>query len=367
MFRHVIAPVRSYTKAANEVVRHRRLNSDAKVLLLYVQGLPEAEADKSLGEHADDLGMRPREYQRAKKALAAGGYLYEWKTQDHRGHWSTSQFLSNITLTREEAAALRNGVPAREGEGTGGPSGANPAVGSPRARSVGGLPPGDEDWGKTFSHPPTEEPSAEEPSAEEPPIEEPSAEEPPVEKPPVEKPSVEEPSVEEPSVEEPSAGPEVETAERLLLSLRHESRELLLGVREARGLAGAAAEWLRRGVSVAELRHALTAHLPAGGVRSAAGFLRHRLTEKLPAPVPRPERPEGTPAASATVRVRSEIVLCEGPGSDHTFRRVGDETHCGPCRREAARRQYAHRHPEPDGKPVSWRDRFGEYARGAVS
>ncbi|MGW9435707.1 hypothetical protein [Streptomyces sp. NPDC055607] len=330
MLRHVISPVRSFTKASNELVRHRGLNSDAKVLLLYIQGLPASECDKPLGEHAAELGLLPREYQRAKKGLAASGLLHEWKTQGRRGRWSTDQLLSNVTLTREEAAAVRNGVPVEEPE-TDGPSGANPTVGPPTSPVLGRSNPKDEDWGKTPSHPPTEEPAAEASAVEEP--------------------TVEEPTAEVPAAEAPA--PEVATAERLLLSLRHQSRDLLLGVREARGLAEAAAEWLRRGVSVAELRHALTSHLPVDGVRSAVGFLRHRLTVKLP------ERP---PEPAVAAPAGGGIVICEGPGREHTFRQVADETRCGPCRRERARTR-----TEPVGGPVSWRDHFDKVAQGLIT
>ncbi|MFF6867443.1 hypothetical protein [Streptomyces sp. NPDC012450] len=330
MFRHVIAPVRSYTKAANEVVRHRGLNSDAKLLLLYVQGLPESEADKPLGEHADELGLRPREYQRAKKALTAGGFLYEWKVQRRDGRWSTHQVLSNVTLTREEASAVRNGAPVRKAGNPEEPGGAKPTAGSARPRAAGSHPPVEEDCGKTSSHPPTEEPVAEEPVAEEL--------------------AAEEPATEPPAAE--ASAPEVATAERLLLSLRHQSRDLLLGVREARGLAEMAAEWLRRGVSVGELRHALTSHLPGDGVRSAVGFLRHRLTEKLPQ---RPPEAGDSPVAGG-------IVICEGPGREHTFRQVGDETRCRSCRREQARTR-----EEPGGGAVAWRDHFDKVARGVIT
>ncbi|WP_411071307.1 hypothetical protein [Streptomyces sp. cmx-4-25] len=329
MFRHVIAPVRSYTKAANEVVRHRDLNSDAKLLLLYVQGLPESEADRPLGEHADELGLRPREYQRAKKALTAGGFLHEWKVQKRDGRWSTRQLLSNITLTREEASALRSGAPAPKAGDPEGPGEAKPTVGPPRSPKLGRSNPKDEDRGKTSSHPPTEEPSDE-----------------------ADETAPDEQEGTAPDEQEETA-PEVATAERVLLSLRHQSRDLRLGVREARGLAEAAAEWLRRGASVAELRHALTAHLPADGVRSAVGFLRHRLTVKLP------ERPSEAAAAPAG---GGGIVICEGPGKEHTFRQVGDETRCGSCRREQARTRTG-----PDGGPVSWRDHFDKVARGLVT
>lgn len=120
----------------------------------------------------------------------------------------------------------------------------------------------------------------------------------------------------------------------MLLSLRHAHRDLLLGVREARSLADAAAEWLRRGVSAPDLRRALTTGLPADGVRSAVGFLRHRLIQKLPAarrqvtPTPPPER--------AAAPARRSLVTCPGPGDEHVFRPRNDETHCLRCRTAAA-------------------------------
>jgi hypothetical protein len=111
MLRHAIAPVRRYTKASHDVVRHSRLNSDAKVLLLYVQGLPESEATapKPLSEHAARLGLKGRAYQKAKQLLADCGYLHEWREQGARGRWVTEQLLTNVTLTRDEASRAREG------------------------------------------------------------------------------------------------------------------------------------------------------------------------------------------------------------------------------------------------------------------
>ncbi|MFG3037836.1 hypothetical protein ACGFYZ_13095 [Streptomyces sp. NPDC048330] len=155
--------------------------------------------------------------------------------------------------------------------------------------------------------------------------------------------------------------PEVAQAERLLLSLRHQSRDLLLGVREARGLAEMAAEWLRRGVSAADLRHALTAHLPRNGIRSAVGFLRHRLTEKLPAPAPAAASPgpSGPSASSVWDQGRPVVpppalVTCDGLGEEHVFRPVGDETRCGSCRTELARRAHGI-HPRERAPRAPWR------------
>ncbi len=352
MLRHAIAPVRSYTKASNSVLRHPRLNSDAKILILHVQDLSEADAAKPLGEHAADLGMRPRAYHRAREGLLACGYLHEWKWQSQRGHWTTEQLLSNVTLTREEANALRDGIPTDPP--------ADPPVAPPTAppsdspsdrRPTSGFrdprhpatQPVDKDGEKTLPHPPTKAP----PQLSELPEPEPAP---------------------EPGTD-PDRPAEVVVAERVLLSLRHQSRDLLLGVREARGLAESAAEWLRRGVSVADLRHALTAHLPRGGVRSAVGFLRHRLTEKLPAEAapmaaqaphahPQAWPDPSAPAASSPARP-AELVTCDGPGNTHVFRPAGDETFCGPCRMEDAWKAHERRfQPRPEkGAPIPWRER----------
>ncbi|MDP9950522.1 hypothetical protein J2S51_003276 [Streptomyces sp. DSM 41269] len=171
----------------------------------------------------------------------------------------------------------------------------------------------------------------------------------------------------------------------MLLSLRHSHRELHLGVPEARALVGQAVEWLRRGVSGADLRRVLTSDLPPGGVRSAVGFLRHRLVRKMPAPVapapaaafapapvaavpdtafasapvaavsPAPAPASGTasvprresgtaPASSlpdAAPRYVPPLVTCEGPGTEHVFRSLGGETRCPDCEQEAAWARWA--------------------------
>ncbi|MFC9591205.1 hypothetical protein ACFTUC_15640 [Streptomyces sp. NPDC056944] len=307
-------------------MRHPRLNSDAKLLLIYVQGLPETASAKPLGEHATDLGMRPRAYHRAKECLVACGFLHEWKFQSGRGYWMTTQLLSNVTLTSEEAVAARDGIPP-ESRDVGGPT-----AGNREPRRTGTQLPVEEDRGsKTSPHPPTEEPAP--------------------------KPEADELAPEA----DREAAPEVVRAESVLLSLWHRNRDLRLGEEEARGLAEVAAEWLRRGVSAADLRHALTAHLPRDGVRSAVGFLRHRLKVKLPAPLLPPE-PEESPAETA----RHGLVACEGPGAEHVFRPVGDETQCGGCRRELARQAAGFRPKEPTERP-SWRTRVEEVlAEGAA-
>ncbi|MFJ8658280.1 hypothetical protein [Streptomyces sp. NPDC093795] len=351
-------------------MRHPRLNSDAKLLLIYVQGLPETASVKPLGEHATDLGMRPRAYHKARECLTACGYLHEWKWQSQRGRWTTEQLLSNVTLTREEASGVRDGVPADS------PDADAPTCGFLGARKPGTLPPVDKDGEKTSPHPPTkahapdptsapsQEPAPQPEAAPNPePAPEPEAA-PNPEPAPQPEAAPEPPPAPAPEAATPSdLTPEAVEAERVLLSLRHQSRDLLLGVREARGLAEAAAEWLRRGVSVADLRHALTAHLPRGGVRSAVGFLRHRLIEKLPAE-PRPAATVALAAphghAAPAPDGRPALVTCEGEGrSTHVFRPAAGETLCSPCRQEAARR--AHPHLQQPAKPrPAWRDLVAE-------
>lgn len=157
----------------------------------------------------------------------------------------------------------------------------------------------------------------------------------------------------------------------MLLSLLLKKRELSLGVREARKLAALAAEWLRRGVSAGELRLALSSALPEGGVRSAFGFLEHRLVEKLPAPPeatvdlvvaesvpPPPPPPPTTPPA---------LIACAGPGEEHMFRpAVPWATTCGPCHREEQRAYWAdvQASAEAAPEPPPWRERFAAVGAG---
>jgi hypothetical protein len=157
----------------------------------------------------------------------------------------------------------------------------------------------------------------------------------------------------------PAPAPELAEAEGVLLSLRHANRDLLLGVREARLLADAAAEWLRRGVSAPDLRRALTTGLPADGIRSAVGFLRHRLIQKLPA-ARRQVTPTPPPEQAATA-ARRGLVTCPGPGTEHVFRPRNDETHCLRCRTAAAFEATLQLQPLSE----QWRTRVQECAAGA--
>ncbi|MER6016721.1 hypothetical protein [Streptomyces anulatus] len=172
------------------------------------------------------------------------------------------------------------------------------------------------------------------------------------------------------------------------------SRGLHLGVAEARVLVGQAVEWLRRGVSAGELRRVLSSDLPEGGVRSAVGFLRHRLAEKMPeatvpaarevqpTPKPMPEQapmqeqeqeqeqkqkqdpvPEQVPEPSASgaapppavPRYVPPLVTCPGPGPEHVFRAMAGETECPDCRQAAAWARWAeHRIADLGGDADGW-------------
>ncbi|MGW3696860.1 hypothetical protein ACWD7C_20390 [Streptomyces sp. NPDC005134] len=314
MLRHVIAPSRRFTKASHDVVRHPRLSSDAKILLLYVQGLPEGTPCKPLSELAKKLGIKGRAYQKAKEQLVAHGYVHEWRSQGDRGRWVTEQLVANTAVTSEQAADLRGAPPT-----TSPPSTQIPTVGEPAARTVGGCKPVEDHSDKTTPHPPSEAEPATDPEPEPTP--------------------------------RPADSPQLACAERVLLSLRHTRRELHLGVREARALAVEAVKWLERGLSESDLRQALLAERPEDGVRSAFGFLRYRLIQKLPedsAPPPLPQLP--SPAA---------LVVCSSPGEEHVFRPLGEETECAPCRQATACATfYGAPAPEPDRIP--WRERFAK-------
>lgn len=304
MLWHAISPSRAYVKAAHDVVRHSNLSSDAKVLIMYVQGLPESCASEALSDHAKRIGIKGRAYQRAKSQLKEAGYVHEWRWQGQGGLWMTDQVFSNVPLTDEEARGLRGAKAQAK------PADRSPAGGQAGTRTVGTPQPEvEEEREKNTPHPPTEAPAAE--------------------------------AAPEPVAE---ADPEVVQAERVLLSLRHANPQLHLGVREARSLSEMAADWLRRGVRASELRQALVNSLPAEGVRSAYGFVRHRLVHKLPeAPAP--------VAPVATVRPH---VTCEGEGPEHVFRPRADETLCGPCAQQAAEEAHFAKYPP---RPQPWRER----------
>ncbi|MFJ7327118.1 hypothetical protein ACIQVN_12870 [Streptomyces cyaneofuscatus] len=361
MLWHAIAPVRRYTKASHDVVRHPRLCSDAKILLLYVQGLPDGETHLALSEHGLKLGIKGRAFQRAKEQLVVNGFVHERRAAGERGLWATHQLVSNVPLTDADALAVWR----EAGVGAGAsPSAQSPTVGEPSPRSVGHQLPVDEELGKNSSRPPTEAPSQGEAGGEGVAV----------------------------------AGEVVEIsaqeaeAERVLLSLRNSDRQLRLGVPEARKLVGLAVEWLRRGVSAGELRRVLSSGLPRDGVRSAVGFLGHRLVQKMPE-APEPEKPRagteagvegasspGLPDAPPTPPRVAPLVTCAGPGNEHVFRAYGGATLCPDCQQAAAYARWAERRAadlgidlaedaakavEAGRDPDGWRSRLAAAAAAA--
>ena len=334
MLRHVIAPSSGWTKASNTVVRDRRINSNAKILILYVQGLPDSATNRPLGELALKLDMKGRPYQQAKKQLVEHGYVHEWRGQREDGLWATDQLFTNTPLTRAEARA----VWTRLEQGAGRSPGVRyPTVGEPTPRSVGGYQPEEDHGDKTTPHPPSEaerERERERGLAADP---EPDLDPDPVEAAPAREPGAapgpEPAAAPAEAAAEPARAPhpasQLAKAERLLLSLRHTRRDLLLGVREARTLAVEAVKWLEGGLPEGDLRQALLADPPEGGVRSAVGFLRHRLIQKCPVtPLPTPTQPPPPPVR--------ELMVCTGPGEEHVFRPLTDEVECADCRRATA-------------------------------
>lgn len=165
MLRHAIAPSARFTKASHDVVRHSRLGSDAKILLLYVQGLPDDATYKPLSELARKLGIKGRAYQKAKEQLVEHGYVHEWRSQGDGGRWLTEQLVANNPLTSEQARHLRGTPPPpapkpalapvlSPAPAIGPPSTHFPTVGEPAPRTVGGYKPAEDHGDKTTPHPP---------------------------------------------------------------------------------------------------------------------------------------------------------------------------------------------------------------------
>ncbi|WP_237305431.1 helix-turn-helix domain-containing protein [Streptomyces sp. SAT1] len=110
-----------------------------------------------------------------------------------------------------------------------------------------------------------------------------------------------------PAVPRPAypAPPLLRAAADLLAGLRRHDPRLLLSARDTAHLAPGVAAWLERDVTAATVRHALTAGLPAEGLRRPAALLAHRLSAQLPPPPP--FRP---PAAPPPVRL--PLQTCDG-------------------------------------------------------
>ncbi|GGR16157.1 hypothetical protein [Streptomyces netropsis] len=291
MFRHVIAPARFFSQVPNEIIRHPRLSSDAVRLLTWQLSLPDG-VDQSLSETAKRAGIGKTSFIRAKRQLAAEGYMFEWRRQGEGGRWSTMQMVSNVCLTAEEAAAARDGLSIAP------PTDGVPAAGEPKGRAVGRSQ--DNTRAKT-DHPPTRA-AAEVPSA-------------PAEVMPGQVPD-----------------PLVERGAQALAAVSRTERRLRLTAQDVRALAPLAGEWLLRGATLRDLRDDLTAGLPER-VHSAAGLVRDRLLRKMPEV---PSFAEQEPLARAAPRAAG-MRECRG---EHTqprlFTPVAGEVLCPHCRQDRA-------------------------------
>ncbi|MFE2294762.1 MarR family transcriptional regulator [Streptomyces sp. NPDC059452] len=113
------------------------------------------------------------------------------------------------------------------------------------------------------------------------------------------------------------------------LALAHLGRKddrLALSEDDCTALEAQAAEWLTRGVSVDYLTSALTAGLPAK-VDCPVGFVRRRLTDKMPPRLPTQNTSPATPAPASARRILIECTDCGRPGQPEAL----PDGLCRPC------------------------------------
>ncbi|MBK3583626.1 MarR family transcriptional regulator [Streptomyces sp. MBT57] len=129
-----------------------------------------------------------------------------------------------------------------------------------------------------------------------------------------------------PALRPSEAGPS--PAYLALARLGHEDHRLPLSADDCQELEAQAAEWLARGVSVDYLVSALTAGLPAQ-VDTPLGFVRRRLTDKIPPRIPTTASASpGTASPDATRRILMECTDCGRPGQPEAL----PDGLCRPCR-----------------------------------
>ncbi|MFR9673502.1 hypothetical protein [Streptomyces sp. TR02-1] len=301
MLRHVISAARAFAQIPHGIIRSPRLTSDAKNLLIWQLSLHPDDRE-CLSDTARKAGIPKTAFQRAKRTLLAEGYLHEWRMQAAQGRFTTVQLVSNVVLTPEEAAAVRDG--RRRAPGASrlvAPSAAEPAVGGPNDRAVGGQP-------KKNTRENTHRPTA--PAR------------PPV---PARRPEAPEaPQAVQPAVTAP-APPEDGAAEELLRSLARTQPRLAMSARTVRRWAPLLEPWLAGGLSSARIREALTQGL--SDARSPLGVLRWRLEHARPELPPPPPPVEHVPPRVTAMRE------CEGTHTQPLlFRPVDGETRCPACR-----------------------------------
>ncbi|WP_405186420.1 MarR family transcriptional regulator [Streptomyces anulatus] len=120
-----------------------------------------------------------------------------------------------------------------------------------------------------------------------------------------------------------------------LARLGRDDHRLTLSADDCAALEARAAQWLARGVSVDYLAHALTAGLPAK-VDSPLGFVRRRLTDKIPPRLTTENTQPATPTPTPR-RLLMECTDCGRPGQPKAL----PDGLCRPCRTT---------HPGPAGE-----------------
>ncbi|MEV6776987.1 hypothetical protein [Streptomyces syringium] len=289
----------------NEIIRHPRLSSDAVRLLTWALSMAD-EALEALSETAKRAGIGKAAFIRAKRQLAAEGFLHEWRGQGDGGRWFTEQMISNVPLTAAEAAAARGGRPSDQ----------PPTAGQPNHRAVGRSPKKTEK--KTYNPSPAPVP-ADEPEAT----------------------ADKAPAAAGRAGEGPSATtqtqagsvppPLVERGGLALAAVAHAEPRLRLSGRNVAELAVLAGEWFQRGGGMLDLREALTSGLPEV-VHSPAALVRNRLMRKMPSAPTFAEQREADRRAAAGARV-AEMRECAGAHiQPRLFRPVDGEALCPSCR-----------------------------------
>ncbi|WP_329158075.1 MarR family transcriptional regulator [Streptomyces anulatus] len=222
----------------------------------------------------------------------------------------------NTYLATEQAAQAAAPVPASSAPGMASPPPLAPAEETP-------LPPAPESPDTEQAPEPTDVPQQRTPDRAPDTEPAPPAQAPGIEPaPPAQAPDVE-PAPPAPDAEPHSAG--TSPAYLALARLGRDDHRLTLSADDCAALEARAAQWLDRGVTVDYLTSALTAGLPAQ-VDSPLGFVRRRLTDKMPPRLP----VEGTPAASPAParRLLMECTDCGRPGQPEAL----PDGLCRPCR-----------------------------------
>ncbi|MEV7405966.1 helix-turn-helix domain-containing protein [Streptomyces sp. NPDC091267] len=117
------------------------------------------------------------------------------------------------------------------------------------------------------------------------------------------------------------------TAAALLADLRRQAPQLTLSEAEISTLTPGVITWLEREAHPDTVRHALTADLPTP-LRHPARLLRHRITTRLPPPLP------GTEALTPPPRRRVIVIPLQNCETCERAFRATEPGHCRDCRTE---------------------------------